>query len=122
MKSSFTELQLIVRISFPDGERLGRGKMELLEHIQASGSISAAGRAMGVSYRRAWLLVDALNHMFNEMVVESKRGGSQGGGANLTDFGRELLIRFRAMERNMEKAAALDLAWIESRRKLSTNA
>lgn len=117
MKPSPSDLQLIFRIDFPASERLGRGKMELLEHIQATGSISAAGRAMGMSYRRAWLLVDALNRMFDEVVVESKRGGTQGGGASVTDFGQELLARFRDMERKMREASASDLAWIDNHRR-----
>lgn len=119
MDGTPNKLRLVFRIDFPEGERLGRGKMELLNHIQATGSISAAGRAMGMSYRRAWLLVDALNHMFNDVVVESKRGGTQGGGASVTDFGQELLARFRDMERKMGQAAASDIAWIDGRRRRS---
>lgn len=116
------ELQLIARIDFPDGERLGRGKIELLERIQTTGSISAAGRAMGMSYRRAWLLVSAMNHMFDEVVVESQRGGRAGGGAMVTQFGQELLIRFRDMERKMGEVVAFDLSWIDSRRGRSPGA
>ena len=84
------QLVPILRISFPEEDRLGRGKMELLEHIRETGSISAAGRAMDMSYRRAWLLVSDMNRMFSEPVVESQRGGQKGGGAALTPFGEEL--------------------------------
>src|SRR6478735_5210057 len=91
----------VLRISFPDEDRLGHGKMELLEHIRQTGSISAAGRAMDMSYRRAWLLGSEMNRMFSEQVVESQRGGQKGGGAALTPFGEELLARFRRMERTM---------------------
>jgi molybdate transport system regulatory protein len=105
----------ILRISFPDEDRLGHGKMELLEHIRETGSISAAGRAMDMSYRRAWLLVSEMNRMFNEQVVESQRGGQKGGGAALTPFGEELLERFRRMERTMRASLAADLAWLEGK-------
>lgn len=71
-------LRPVLRIDFPNAERLGRGKIMLLEHIRETGSISAAGRAMDMSYRRAWLLVSALNTMFSEPSVESQRGGKQG--------------------------------------------
>ena len=119
MTSSLPPLRPVLRIDFPPAERLGRGKMELLEHIQATGSISAAGRAMDMSYRRAWLLVDALNHMFDTTVVESKRGGKQGGGAVVTDFGAELLHRFRTMEQKTAEILEADLAWIDRHRNKS---
>lgn len=111
-----TTLKPILRISFFGETRLGRGKMELLEHIKETGSISAAGRAMDMSYRRAWLLVSDMNRMFREPVVESQRGGQKGGGAALTRFGEELLSRFRAMERAMDDALAGDLEWLETNR------
>jgi molybdate transport system regulatory protein len=107
----------ILRISFPEEDRLGRGKMELLEHIRETGSISAAGRAMDMSYRRAWLLVSEMNRMFSEQVVESQRGGQKGGGAALTPFGAELLSRFRRMEATVRASLASDLAWLESNRR-----
>ncbi|MBY3178517.1 MULTISPECIES: winged helix-turn-helix domain-containing protein [Rhizobium] len=108
----------VLRISFPDEDRLGHGKMELLEHIRQTGSISAAGRAMDMSYRRAWLLVSEMNRMFSEQVVESQRGGQKGGGAALTPFGEELLGRFRRMESTMRTSLAEDLAWLEAKRNL----
>ncbi|EPE96004.1 winged helix-turn-helix domain-containing protein [Rhizobium grahamii] len=117
MKSPSVEtLTPILRISFPHEDRLGRGKMELLEHIRETGSISAAGRAMDMSYRRAWLLVSDMNRMFLEPVVESQRGGQKGGGATLTPFGDELLARFRKMEQVMKATLADDLAWLEANR------
>ena len=109
-------LKPVLRVDFPPGERLGRGKIELMEHIVATGSISAAGRAMDMSYRRAWLLVDALNHMFKEPVIESQRGGKQGGGAGLTPFGEELLARFRGMEARMRETLQADLDWLDANR------
>jgi molybdate transport system regulatory protein len=90
--------------------------MELLEHIRQTGSISAAGRAMDMSYRRAWLLVSEMNRMFKQPVVESQRGGQKGGGAVLTAFGEELLNRFRQMEQTIRTTLADDLAWLEANR------
>ena len=68
--SSSKNLKTVLRIDFPDNEKIGRGKMQLLEHIRETGSISAAGRAMDMSYRRAWLLVSAMNAMFSQPVVD----------------------------------------------------
>ena len=112
-RSPADHARIILRFDLNDGERLGRGKMELLEHIKATGSISAAGRAMDMSYRRAWLLVDAMNQMFQQTVVESQRGGKQGGGAVVTEFGEDLLARFRLMEAKVAEALASDLQWLE---------
>ncbi|OQP84767.1 transcriptional regulator [Rhizobium rhizosphaerae] len=108
-------LKPVLRVDFP-ADRLGHGKIRLLELIVETGSISAAGRAMDMSYRRAWLLVSALNAMFAQEVVSSQRGGRQGGGAALTPFGAELVARFRAMEARACEALAEDLAWLEAHR------
>lgn len=113
---SSDHLRPVLRIDFPPGDRLGWGKIRLLENIKSTGSISAAGRAMDMSYRRAWLLVDAMNRMFGQAVVESQRGGKQGGGAVVTEFGLELLNRFRDMERKAHEAIADDLNWLKSKR------
>ena len=75
---------------------LGPGKVDLLEAIGRTGSISAAGRELGMSYRRAWLLVDALNHMFPDTLVSAAPGGSHGGGAKLTDYGRGVAAAYVA--------------------------
>ena len=106
-------IDAILRIRFTGQDRLGRGKMELLEHIRRTGSISAAGRAMDMSYRRAWLLVSDLNRMFDVPSVESQRGGQKGGGAVLTPFGEALLERFRAMEQAIGLILADDLMWLQ---------
>lgn len=90
--------------------------MQLLEHIRATGSISAAGRAMDMSYRRAWLLVSAMNSMFSHAVVDSQRGGKLGGGAVVTEFGEELLNRFRSMENKLNEAVADDIEWLHANR------
>ena len=88
---------------------IGPGKAELIERIGASGSISAAARAMGMSYRRAWQLVEALNHHFREPVIETAIGGRRGGGARVTPFGREVAALFRQMEEKASDAIASDL-------------
>ncbi|MEI4484089.1 MULTISPECIES: winged helix-turn-helix domain-containing protein [unclassified Phyllobacterium] len=111
------DLQTYVRIDFPDKERLGPGKMHLLEHIRETGSISAAGRAMDMSYRRAWLLVSAMNTMFATPVVDSQRGGAQGGGAVVTEFGEELLRRYRNMQAKVDTALESDFEWINRNRR-----
>lgn len=116
MNETRVPLKSVLRIDFPPGERLGHGKIELMELIVETGSISAAGRAMDMSYRRAWLLVDALNHMFMQPVIESQRGGKQGGGAALTAFGTELLERYRGMERRMTEVLRQDIEWLEANR------
>ncbi|MDR0254087.1 MAG: winged helix-turn-helix domain-containing protein [Brucellaceae bacterium] len=109
-------LKPVLRIDFPEKARLGRGKIQLLEHIRDTGSISAAGRAMDMSYRRAWQLVDAVNSMFNEPSVTSQRGGKQGGGAILTPFGEELIRRFRHMEATLTQALSEDMEWLNVNR------
>jgi molybdate transport system regulatory protein len=109
-------LHPVLRIDFPPDQRLGRGKIMLLQHIAATGSISAAGRAMDMSYRRAWLLVSALNAMFSQPAVESQRGGKQGGGAEVTPFGLELIARYQAMQERLETALADDLQWLDDHR------
>ena len=90
---------LSIRIDFGPDLRIGPGKIELLEQIAAHGSIAAGGRAMEMSYRRAWELVEELNGIFGRPVVESKTGGRKGGGATLTPLGLSLISRYRAMER-----------------------
>ncbi len=85
---------------------LGPGKADLLEGIHETGSIAAAGRRMGMSYRRAWLLVASLNRCFREPLVVTRRGGRARGGAQLTALGIEVLERFRRIERLAEDAVA----------------
>ncbi len=100
---------LSLRIDLDPGGRIGPGKIELLEKIAALGSISAAGRAMDMSYRRAWELVEELNSIFGKPVVDRQAGGRRGGGARLTDLGLALVARFRAIERAADKAASSHL-------------
>ena len=87
----------ILKIDF-DGRRLGAGKVRLLELIVETGSISAAAKKMNMSYRRAWLLMDELNHMFGRDVIETVAGGSGGGGATVTEFGAQVISVFRELE------------------------
>ena len=85
---------------------MGPGKADLLEAIDREGSISAAGRALGMSYRRAWLLIDAVNRCWREPVVDTLVGGGKVRGARLTPFGHELLIAYRALERQLAEEAS----------------
>jgi len=89
---------------------LGPGKVDLLEAIGRTGSISAAGRELGMSYRRAWLLVDALNHMFPDTLVSASPGGSRGGGAKLTDYGRGVAAAYRRVEARARAAMREEMA------------
>ncbi len=89
---------------------LGPGKVDLLESIGRTGSISAAGRELGMSYRRAWLLVDALNHMFPDTLVSAAPGGSRGGGAKLTDYGRGVAAAYRRVEARARSAMREEMA------------
>lgn len=88
---------------------MGPGKAELIERIAATGSISAAARAMGMSYRRAWQLVEAINKDFRERVVTTAAGGARGGGAHVTPFGVRLVAEYRTMEDKASAAIAGDL-------------
>jgi molybdate transport system regulatory protein len=85
---------------------MGPGKAALLDAIAATGSISAAGRALGMSYRRAWLLVDVMNRCWEEPLVETAAGGSHGGGARVTPLGMEILAAYRKLEGAIETAGA----------------
>jgi molybdate transport system regulatory protein len=100
---------LTIRVDFGAFGYLGPGKIALMELISKNGSITAAGREMGMSYRRAWLLVDEINHIFREPLVEKQMGGSGGGGARLTMLGRDIVGRYRAIEGAAAIAAAADL-------------
>lgn len=101
---------LSLRIDFEGGGRLGPGKARLLELIAETGSISAGARAMGMSYKRAWDLVDETAKLAGEPVVETRSGGAQGGGAKLTPAGRRMLATYRAVEKAAAEAVAPLLA------------
>jgi molybdate transport system regulatory protein len=92
---------------------LGPGKIRLLELIDQLGSISAAGRAVPMSYRRAWLIVESLNQMFGEPIVVGKHGGSRGGGAQVTPSGLHLIHCYRTIQRKAAAAFASELKEID---------
>lgn len=100
---------LHIRIAFGPGAMIGPGKAELLERVDRTGSIAAAGREMGMSYKRAWELIGTLNAMFRSPVVVSTRGGRGVGGAVLTETGREVLRLYRAFEAEARAAGAQQL-------------
>ena len=100
---------LTLRVLGAGRPAMGPGKAELIERIAATGSISAAARDMGMSYRRAWQLVEALNATYREPVVQTVIGGQRGGGATVTPFGKRLAGQFRAMESKASAAIATDL-------------
>jgi molybdate transport system regulatory protein len=103
-----------IRITFAPEVFIGPGKAELLERIGQTGSIAAAGREMGMSYKRAWQLVETMNSMFREPLVESSRGGSKGGGAAVTDAGRAVLGEYRAIEAKAREAGEPHLARLQA--------
>ena len=105
--------RLTIRLDFDAGRRLGAGKIALLEAIDQTGSISAAGRVHAMSYRRAWLLVDELNQLFAAPLVSAHHGGAKGGGAELTDEGRRIVALYRSAEAKMRAAAEEEIDAIE---------
>lgn len=89
---------------------IGPGKVDLLEAIAATGSISAAARTLDMSYRRAWLLIEELNKALASPAVATATGGAHGGGARLTETGERIIQRYRAIEETAARAAADDIA------------
>jgi molybdate transport system regulatory protein len=112
------DLELEPRLRFPARVEIafGPGKAELLRHIASTGSISRSAARMKMSYNRAWLLVRDMNRLFTESVVETARGGREGGGASLTPAGRDGLARYTRMESACRKATRSD--WVALRRRL----
>ena len=110
-----TRATLRLRLGGDDGPALGPGKVALLEGIESSGSIAAAARAMGMAYRRAWLLVRSLNDGCGAPVVETVRGGRGRGGAVLTPLGVELVRGYRRMEARTREAIAAEVRELEAR-------
>lgn len=106
--------RLRLSIVLDSGARIGPGKISLLESIRDTGSISAAARDMGMSYKRAWLLLDSMNRAFKQPVVTAAPGGAGGGGAVLTPFGADLLERYRRLLAVAAAEAADDLGIIEN--------
>ncbi|GGY62684.1 LysR family transcriptional regulator [Cellvibrio zantedeschiae] len=91
-------LRAQLRVMLGNEIAFGPGKADLLEAIRDTGSISAAGKKMGMSYRRAWLLVDAMNRCFQQPLVDTAKGGTNGGGTQLTKLGAQILEDYRALQ------------------------
>jgi molybdate transport system regulatory protein len=106
--------RLTLRVDLGEDRAIGPGKIRLLEAIRDTGSITKAGIALGMSYRRAWLLVDDMNNCFREPVVAAQAGGSHGGGAALTPFGVRLIDQYRKIEAEAHSANAARLRELEA--------
>ncbi len=98
------EIDLRLRIRLGEDIAIGPGKADLLDAIASTGSISSAAKSLGMSYRRAWLLVETMNRCFATPLVQAKTGGKSGGGAEITPLGREAVRHYRAMQNAAEKA------------------
>ena len=112
--SDVATARLTLRVDLGGDRAIGPGKIRLLEAIRDTGSITKAGIALGMSYRRAWLLVDDMNNCFREPVIAAQVGGSHGGGAALTPFGRRLIDQYRAIEAEAHSATASRLEELEA--------
>ena len=106
--------RLTLRVDLDEDRAIGPGKIRLLETIRDTGSITKAGIALGMSSRRAWLLVDDMNNCFREPVIVAQTGGSHGGGALLTPFGTRLIDQYRAIEAEAHSATASRLRQLEA--------
>jgi len=110
MAKGIAAVQFRIRITKGDDIAIGPGKVDLLEAIGETGSITAAAKRLGMSYRRAWLLIDTMNRCFKQPIVEAEAGGQRGGGTRLTATGRDVIRCYRAVERKAQRASATDLA------------
>ncbi len=113
-ETSPTTPRLRLRIFFGDDVMLGPGKADLLDHIRKTGSIAAAGRTMGMSYKRAWSLVEEMNRGYREQLVDSSRGGAKGGGAALTEVGEAVLAHYRKIEEITAREAEAEISALQS--------
>jgi molybdate transport system regulatory protein len=104
------DVQFRLRIRNGEDIAIGPGKIDLLEAIADTGSISAAAKSLGMSYRRAWLLVDTMNRCFKSRVVETEAGGNRGGGTQLTALGENVIRSYRRIEARAAKAGASEIA------------
>lgn len=108
-------IDVLLRLRFAgQDEPFGPGKVQLLELIDREGSISGAGRAMRMSYHHAWSLVDGMNAMFKEPLVRTQLGGTNGGGAEITKLGHDVIHHYRAMEAALRKHASRHIGAIEA--------
>jgi len=104
-----------IRIDFPEGCSVGPGKIALLEAVERTGSLSSAARSLGVSYRRAWLLLHSVNDSFVEAAVELSTGGKDGGGSRLTTFGKALIRAYRRFESEADNLATRHFGSMKAR-------
>jgi len=104
-----SKVQFRLRIYRDDSIAIGPGKIALLESIAETGSISAAARQLGMSYRRAWVLMDEMNRALNSPAITASAGGAYGGGAVLSVTGQELIKRYRSIESTARASAASDI-------------
>lgn len=111
--------QTHIRIDFSGTCSLGPGKVSLLECVERTGSLSAAARSLGMSYRRAWLLLHSTNEGFSQPVVELSVGGKDGGGARLTEFGQRLVADYRAFEAAVDVIATKTFAGVRASGKVA---
>lgn len=99
------DIEFTIRIDLPNGTRIGPGKVMLLETIRQTGSISAAARTTGISYRKAWLLIEELNNSLKQPVVKTNSGGAKRGGAEITKYGKEVIAIYRSIEDRSQREA-----------------
>ena len=109
-----TQVRFRMRLYRDDTIVIGPGKVALLEAIRETGSISAAARAMGMSYRRAWLLLDEMNRALAAPAVLTATGGSRGGGASLTPVGESIIHHYQQVQSKAEQAAADDITALKA--------
>ncbi|MCC2663213.1 MAG: LysR family transcriptional regulator [Geminicoccaceae bacterium] len=114
MRAGNRTLGARLRIVLEPEIAIGPGKADILEAIKATGSIAAAGRSMGMSYKRAWHLVETMNRCFKGPLVEASKGGRAGGGARLTELGHEVLARYRRMEMLTARVIEPEMAALRS--------
>ncbi|PIQ96856.1 MAG: LysR family transcriptional regulator [Nitrospinae bacterium CG11_big_fil_rev_8_21_14_0_20_56_8] len=116
-KKSAVDCRPRIRIMVEDKIALGPGKIDLLETVRTTGSISRAARTMGLSYRRAWDMIDTMNQCFRQPLVESTTGGKGGGGAHLTPFGEKMARIYREMESKAMRS--IQMEWKTIRKELN---
>jgi molybdate transport system regulatory protein len=113
LAARMTDNRLSIRIDLVNGDRIGPGKIALLEEIRATGSISGAARKLDMSYRRAWLLVEAINAALRKPAVAAATGGRQGGGAALTPVGEQVIALYRAIERAAHSSTSKEFRTVD---------
>ena len=113
-KTTGARLKIQARLMLDEEIAFGPGKADLLDAIQATGSISAAGKQLGMSYRRAWMLVDSMNRCFQQPLVQTATGGTQGGGTQLTETGVDVLQRYRVLQNEINQLSTKHFSDLKS--------